>query len=467
MRSRVDFAVRVWLHLAFAGLLLTGQAHAQQEVLRTPFPTQPPISMGIGAGLRMGSSLYRNQDAYLDVVPLYLFEGKYLFAHGTTAGVHLFRNRRWSFDALARYRFDQFQPDADPQTGLVSLRERRQTVDAGLAGEFHADWGDLRVVWVADTLNRHNGNQVELTWRRNIDRGDLTLAPFMTVFWQDSDLTGYYYGVDADEASTDTPAYQPGSALNVQAGINTSYLLTDNVFVYANLALNAYDSTIMKSPLVDSSVDVTTFIGAGYVFGGPHKSRGRFGRGQGLWTWRVNWARTAEENIFPWLMSGSWASNHEADTSLAGLTVGRLLRPGERGDIYGRVAVYRHFENGLQDDTWSVATYLMAIGKGYLPWSDKLAFRWGFGFGASYAAEILAIEKIKQANRGDRTSHLLTYLEWQFDIPLENFIDSRMTRNCFVGVSAVHRSGIFGSADLLGDVSGGSDFLGMHYECVR
>jgi hypothetical protein len=39
-------------------------------------------------------------------------------------------------------------------------------------------------------------------------------------------------------------------------------------------------------------------------------------------------------------------------------------------------------------------------------------------------------------------------------------------QNCYAGLTVVHRSGIFGTSDLLGDVSGGADWITAHFECA-
>jgi hypothetical protein len=39
-------------------------------------------------------------------------------------------------------------------------------------------------------------------------------------------------------------------------------------------------------------------------------------------------------------------------------------------------------------------------------------------------------------------------------------------QNCYAGVTVVHRSGIFGTSDLLGDVAGGADWITAHLECA-
>ena len=110
---------------------------------------------------------------------------------------------------------------------------------------------------------------------------------------------------------------------------------------------------------------------------------------------------------------------------------------------------------------------MMAIGKGYLPWSDRLAFRWGIGFGFSAAEKVPYIEQVKQGDRDRNTSHFLNYLEWTVDFPLERLIRSRITRNCFAGVTVVHRSGIFDPSDILGNVAGGSDCFTVPLGCLR
>ena len=157
-----------------------------------------------------------------------------------------------------------------------------------------------------------------------------------------------------------------------------------------------------------------------------------------------------------------------ADTRIGGITLGKLIAAGPRADITGRFAIHRHFEakdgNGRHN---SYAMYIMAMSRGLEAWSREPWFRWGFGFGLSYAAKIPISEQREQEKEGKNTSHLLTYMEMQLDVPMRRFIKARAVRNCYAGVTVVHRSGIFGRSNLLGDVSGGSDWITLHLECAR
>ena len=78
-----------------------------------------------------------------------------------------------------------------------------------------------------------------------------------------------------------------------------------------------------------------------------------------------------------------------------------------------------------------------------------------------------AIEQVKQAKKDATSSHLLNYLEWTLDFPVNQIFDSKAFRNCFIGITDVHRSGIFASADILNNVDGGADWLTLHLECLR
>ncbi len=175
---------------------------------------------------------------------------------------------------------------------------------------------------------------------------------------------------------------------------------------------------------------------------------------------------TADET-FHKVHRGYFQESERVDTNLAGVTFGKLLLDGPRVDYYGRFSLNRRLEHEYQDDFWEYNLYVMAMGKGYFPRNDREVFRYGFGFGFSYAEEISAIERAKQSERGENTARFLNYLEAQVDLPLRNFFEASTVRDCYAGISIIHRSGIFATADILNNVSGGSDVLAAHLECMQ
>lgn len=438
--------------------------HAQ-EVARLPIVYAPPGTVGIGGGIRTGQSPYVGSERDQDLIPLYLYEGKYLFAHGTSFGVHLFRNDKVTFDLFSSYRFQKLDPDNNPY--LEGMDKRKQTLDAGFSVDVSDFWGGVKLSWVTDTLDRHNGQEFELSYRYRFDKGRWSFTPWISYYKLNSNLTNYYYGVRPDEARPGRPAYDPGAARNLAIGLNTSYALTRRWFVFANYSQIGYDTEIVNSPIVEEENSAVLFIGGGYMFGSIFDPDVVQSERQGEWSWRVNYGYQAEGSIVTDIARGDLSSSKDVDTNIAGLTLSKLVQAGPRVDFYGRVALYRHLEEPYQENFWDYVAYAMAIGKGYVPWTDKQSFRWGFGFGFSYADKVPMVEQIKQESKDGNTSQFLNYLEWMVDFPVDRIIQAKWTKGCYVGMTIVHRSGIFSTSDILGNVAGGADWITGHWECLR
>jgi outer membrane scaffolding protein for murein synthesis (MipA/OmpV family) len=447
--------------------ILTASA---QEVAEIPFWHTPEGTAALGGGLRFGQSPYLASDSQderkLDLVPLYLYNGKYLFARGTSGGVHLFRNDALEFNLYTRYRFQRLDPDS--HTFYAGLEEREQSLDAGFELALRRKWGEVSLDWVTDTLDRHNGNEARFSYRYRIDSGPFQISPYINWAWQDADLTNYYFGVSEAEATPERPAYQPGESQWVSFGLNASWQVTDNISFFGNVAFAGTESSVLDSPLVEEDSLSTAFVGGTYQFGNARKPDYIMDEDRiGEWTWRVNYGYQADGNIVSEIDQGDFSKSTVADTNLGGLTFSKLLKGGGRVDFLGRIAWFRHYEEDEGNGNFSsYAAYIMARGSGYSPWSKEEVFRWGFGFGMSYAETVPIAEQRKQAAKGDNTAHFLNYLEMTLDFPLRRISRARWLERCYAGLTIVHRSGIFGTSDILGNVSGGSDWLTAHLECT-
>ena len=456
------------------GLLGGPLARADLGVTEIPIIDAERGTVGLGVGIRAGTSPYRGvdnissigNDNNTDLLPLYLYEGKYLFGHGTSGGVHVVNTDWFSVDLLAKYRFDRLESDAD--TFSAGIDDREQTVDGGLSFSIKGGWGKLSATWVADLLDNHNGSEADLTYRYTWQPGRWSLSPFISYVHQDADLTNYYYGVSNEEMATGRPVYQAESAEFWRAGINASYQWSNHGLVFGNVAFEGVPDTIVDSPLVDEDHLTSAMVGYAYMFGNvlDGSSVKKQPERKGEWSWRVNAGYTADET-FHKVHRGYVKRSEDVHTYLGGLTIGRLLRDGRRQDSWARLSVNRRFENDLQDDLWEYNAYIMTMITGYSPWTDKELFRYGFGFGFSYAERVPMVEQRKQAGREENTAHFLNYLEAQIDLPLSALFGSSARNKCYVGLTLVHRSGIFANSDILGNVSGGSDVLTAHLECKR
>ncbi len=261
-----------YLVVVAAGLL-TGPASAQ-EVAEIPFFHAPQGTAALGGGIRFGQSPYLatdNEDQrQLDLIPLYLYEGKWLFARGTAGGIHLVNNDRFQFNLYTRYRFQKLDPDSN--VFYEGLEERKQSLDAGIEAGLTQDWGELKLNWVTDTLDRHNGEEVRFSYRYRFESGPWSFSPYISWTWQDEKLTDYYFGVSEAEARPDRPAYSAGESQWIGFGMNTAWQVTDRIVLFGNVTFAGADSEVVNSPLVEEAAGSQVFVGGTYLFGNALKS---------------------------------------------------------------------------------------------------------------------------------------------------------------------------------------------------
>lgn len=444
---------------------------ADNQVTQLPFSNAPVGSVGLGMGLRFGRSPYIGVDSLsslenennADLMPLYLYEGEYVFFHGTRAGVHLWREGL-EIDAVAQYRFDRLEPEASDFYRTVDKRD--QALEGGLS--VGRSWGshELSATALQDIQSRHNGSVFDLTYRYDLKWDRFQISPYFSMIYQSQELVDYYYGVDAHESRVDLPEYHPDEIVFARLGLNASYRLFDHWNLFANISWEELDQAVTDSPLVDEERIYMAFMGFHYEFGNVFDSAEGDGFAVKNWSWRVQ-AGYQAEGTFHKSHRGDLHRSEDVHAYLAGVTLGKQLTDGKILDFWGKFSINRRLENGMQDNFWDYSVYVMAMGTGYSPWSEKELFRYGFGFGFDYAERIPMVEQVKQEKKNRDTSHFLNYLEAQVDFPLRNFFQVESVQDCYVGMTLIHRSGIFAVSDILGNTSGGSDIVAAHMECKR
>jgi MipA family protein len=461
---------------------LAPPAHAQRAGATVADPE--PGSIGLGIGYRFGNSPYRNvpnissdaNNGDTDLVPLYLYEGRRFYARGSWVGVRVAQQPSWGLDLIARYRFDRLEAvrqAAVRQEAAVrreadsfyeGMADREQTVDGGLSLYLRGALGELSLAAVTDLASRHQGAEYDLTYRYPLTFGNWVVSPYASLVHQDSDLVDYYYGVRREEARPDRPFYRAGSGTFWRYGVDTAFRLSRGWRLHGSLGMERLPGAVRDSPLTNEERLFTAFAGTSYFFPTLYDTRSLRPDRDATWAWRVNAGYTADANFYK-VLQGAFRRADEADTHLAGFTVGRLVQDHGRARYWGRFSVNRRFQGGNQSDFFEYVGYAMAMRHVNSPWSDRELLRVGFGAGFSYADKVPWVERVKQERRDLPTSRLLNYLEAQLDFPLRNWVGGGPLERCYLGMTIVHRSGMFATSDLLGNVAGGSNVVTGHLEC--
>jgi outer membrane protein len=86
------------------------------------------------------------------------------------------------------------------------------------------------------------------------------------------------------------------------------------------------------------------------------------------------------------------------------------------------------------------------------------------GFGLSVAENIPFSEADEAQEEGRSTSNLLTYIDPTIDVSVGDIVGSKKLADTFFGFGVSHRSGIFGSSQVLGNAYGGSNYIYVYLE---
>jgi outer membrane protein len=420
-----------------------------------------PGSAGLGLLIRAQPSPYRGAGDRFDFVPLYLYEGERLFLHATRAGIKLINDSDNRLDLILNYRFEGYPvPDVPPE--LAGMKTREPSADLGFAYRWFTDWGTLHGELLYDAFHVHGGIEARLGYSYDWTRARWTLRPSAFLAFRSAKLNDYYYGVQPEEALPTRPAYAPGSGLNAWLGLYASYQLSEGWHLIGGAGVQLMDRDIADSPIVKTGVLPTAFLGAAYDFGSYKKPERD---GSPLYI-KALYGQATACKLFDIVTFRCFDTDTPDGTSIAAIELGKPLAERVNGwpmDFVGYLGLLRHFENGKQSDSWQVNGYVKLFYYGF-PWSEHVRTRVGLGVGFSYAERVPWEEVRDAAEQSGTTSRLLNYVDPTVDINLGDVVRSKRLKDTWLGIGVSHRSGVFGTSQLLNNVDGGSNYIYTYVE---
>ena len=456
----------LWRTLALLGSLALAPAQAQTEEPANDIALDGPRSAGLGFAPRIEQSPYVGAGHHFDLLPLYLYEGSRLYLHATRVGIKLLDTPTHRVDALVDRRLEGFSASSAPSS-LAGMATRTASVDWGLAYRHSQPWGKLKVELLGDANHSHSGAELRLGYSREWQHGPWTWRPSLSVGWRSAGLNNYYYGVRPGEASATRPAYAPGAEAQATLSLNLAYDLSAHWQLITGLSATRLGDKGTDSPIVQRRVLPAYYLGAVYDFGQPQRDRGA---PDSPMHWKLLHGGATENGChLIRIMTGQCLSTATVNpTRITAIQVGRPFIRNFNGwplDVVGYVGVTHHDDRQLQPAGLQLDLFMKAYYSGF-PWQPYIKTRLGWGMGASLAQRVPYIEASSQAASGEQTSRLLNYLEPTLDVSLGDLIGYRPLKDTYVGIGVSHRSGIFKSSRLLGNVNGGSNYLYGFVESV-
>jgi MipA family protein len=415
-----------------------------------------PGSAGLGAIQRLDRAPYRQADLSRDLVPLYMYEGKRVYLHASRVGLKLGDAADHGVELFLDYRYEGYPTDQPPAV-LAGMERRNSAVQSGIAYRGRVPFGNFDVELLHDANNTSHGSEWRVGYSVDLHSGRWHFRPSWTMAHRSANLNNYYYGVRPTEATAFRPAYLPGAGTDWTAALYGYYELTRRWRLLGGVGVTHLSDAVANSPLVERHEQVGALVGAAYDFG-SHAEYGAPGRP--LYA-RVLGGRATECNFLPAVELRCGSTRTGDDTRIWGLEMGRTLIERVNGwplDFAAYAGVLAHDERGLRSDGLQLDAQIKARYYGF-PWSERVLTRLAFGAGFSLAQRVPLTEVRDQARRGRATNRLLNYLDPSVDVSLGDLVGSRRFKQTFIGVGLSHRSGIFGTSELLGNINGGSNYL--------
>lgn len=439
-------------------LLASLAAQASDYPLVDPLPEGGAGSGGIG---RVTQSIYRGEGVRFDYLPANLFFGERVYLHADRIGIKKDVDATLRLDIFLAHRYEGTPLDGVPPA-LAGMAIREAGTDLGFGYRQRTSWGTAFGEVLHNVDGESRGSEFRLGVRQERARGRLRYWPQATLAWRDAKLNDYYYGVLPNEATATRPAHAPGAGLNLELALYASYPLGAHWKALAGVSVTQWAGGVRRSPVVEGGLQPALSFGLLYDHSPqpwpvpdtrPLLVKAAYGKATDcnlakIVLWRCTSTRTPDE------------------TRVAGLELGRTLIERVNGwnvDIVGYVGLLHHDENGRQPDSWQLNAYFKSYWYG-LPWRHRVNTRLGIGSGLSYASRVPFVEGQDQLRRNRPSSKLLTYLDPSIDFSVGDLVGVRKMKDTYLGIGVTHRSGIFGFAQLLNNVNGGSNYIYTYVE---
>ena len=405
---------------------------------------------------RIERSPYAGAGTRFDFVPLYLYEGERVYLRSPSVGIKFGPSEARRLEVFLKHRFEG-TPTDDIPASLAGMAPREHGIDAGVSGQFGGGWGIAFAELLRDVSKTSGGTELRLGYRYPFRRGRLWVRPHVMLSVRDGDLNNYYYGVRPDEARGDRPAYEAHHGIMPEVGVYAAYQISMRWRLFGGATLARLPDTVAGSPIVGDRMLSQLQLGAAYDLSSEREA---WPERRPLIV-RALYGDSSDCDVMQIATLNCTTTHTQDKTSIAAVEIGWPFVDRVNGwplDFAGFVGLTQHKERGFQPDFPEIRAYVKAYFYGF-PWDAKLRTRLGLGVGLSYAKEIPLTEQRDQAERGRPTSRLLNTLDPTVDFSLGDLLGARTLRETYLGVGVSHRSGIFGSSQLLGNVSGGSNYI--------
>jgi outer membrane protein len=248
--------------IACAFLAAPIEALAQAKVSDTNY--------GIGLGVIPSDEGYKGIGLKTTLIPAVRIQTPRFSLRGTSAEFIVTNPENQAFSVNLRADLLLQGYKAADGTIFTGMSRRDPSLLVGVGVKYTTPVGQFWAETGVDATGNSKGmrSEVGVGWRISTDSaiGKWTFSPYLSAQLNNAKLTNYYFGVSNSEATASRPAYQAGSATNLNLGVSAVTNLTPSVSLLIGARYRYYGESIRLSPLVDSKGSIGGNVSLLYRF---------------------------------------------------------------------------------------------------------------------------------------------------------------------------------------------------------
>lgn len=240
-------------------------AQEQAETSAASASSERESEWGLGVAVGSIRQPYRGVDSQTLVLPILIYENRWLSVAGAVVDFKLPSTNSLSFRLRAR-----FEPgigyEADDSPALVGMEERKAGIWLGGAVLWQTSIVDVGAEWLSDASGYSEGQRATLSVQRRFPLGDFSITPRVEAIWLDRKNANYYYGVRAQEALAGRAFYEADTTVNTRLGVRIDYRIRPRHALFLDLSTMRLGNDITDSPIVERSNSSSAVLGYTYRF---------------------------------------------------------------------------------------------------------------------------------------------------------------------------------------------------------
>jgi outer membrane protein len=148
---------------------------------------------------------------------------------------------------------------------LAGMATRRDSLEGGFNIDWDADIVAISFSYFTDLTRSSNGTSSRLYLYKDLIKGtQWKLGGNVGLDHMSAKVTDYFFGVSANEATSNRPQYQPGSATNFVFGFDGSYKINQRYSMLFGLQATHLNGSAANSPIVETRLSKVGWIGLAF-----------------------------------------------------------------------------------------------------------------------------------------------------------------------------------------------------------